>query len=82
MINQEYLQIENNVVTNLVMWNGNSDSWIPPENAIMLPNATTPCMLWEYNFETKVYELKETFGTGQIGFTWNGSVLMTSYPKP
>jgi hypothetical protein len=82
MINQEYLQIENNIVTNLVMWDGNTNTWQPPANVTFLPNATTPCMIWEYNFTTKVYELKQTFGTGQIGFTWDGNVLMTSYPKP
>lgn len=82
MTTQQYLQIQNNVVTNLVMWDGDVNTWQPPVDATMLPNATTPCMTWDYNFTTKVYELTETFGTGQIDFTWDGSVLMTCYPKP
>ena len=32
---QNYLQIQNNVVTNIIEWDGDTQTWTPPEDAIM-----------------------------------------------
>lgn len=81
---QVYLEVNNssNIVVNTVMWNGGSE-WIPPADSTMLVQATTPAMVWELNTATPpVYVLTEVIGAGQIGFTWNGSVLTTNQPQP
>jgi len=81
---QAYLQIDNfsNIVVNTVMWDGGSE-WTPPADSTMLVQATTPAMVWELNTATPpVYVLTEVIGVGQIGFTWDGSVLTTNQPQP
>ena len=72
MTTQSYLIIENNVVTNHVMWDGGPD-WTPPPGSIALEQATTPAMLWEpVTINSKVtHRLTEVIGAGDIGFTWN-----------
>ena len=83
MTTQNYLVIENNVAVNLVIWDGDTDTWQPPTDATMLVQATTPAMVWELNGDNPpVYVLKEEIGVGDIGFTWDGSVLTTNQPKP
>lgn len=79
---QAYLQIENNIVTNAVMWDGNIQEWQPPADATMLIQADTSAMVWQLNTEKTEYLLTEVLGAGEIGFTWNGSVLTTNQPQP
>jgi hypothetical protein len=79
---QAYLQIENNVVTNSVMWDGDTTNWQPPSDAIMLIQADTQALVWELNIDKTDYVLVEELGQGQIGFTWDGTVLTTNQLKP
>jgi hypothetical protein len=84
MKTENYLVIENNVVTNIVVWDGSND-WTPPTNATMLVQATTPAMVWECNMpltKPPTFTLQEVLGAGQIGFTWDGTVLTTNQPEP
>ena len=81
---QNYLVVESNAVTNVVVWDGNTETWTPPNDAIMLVQSTTPTMVWE---KTKVdgvvtWNLVEQMGAGGIGFTWDGTVLTTDKTKP
>jgi hypothetical protein len=85
MTTQNYLIIESNVVTNNVVWDGNPDTWQPPAGAIQIINATIPAMVWDavvVNEKIVEWVLIEVMGAGDIGFTWNGSVLTTNQPKP
>ena len=82
MENQNYLMIQDNVVTNVVIWNGDTEQWQPPSDAIMLVQATTPAFNWAWNADLKDYELIESLGTGGIGYTWNGTACITNQPKP
>jgi len=83
MTTQNYLAVENNVVTNIVVWDGDTNTWQPPADATMLIQATTPAMVWELNTATPpVYVLTEVTGAGAIGFTWDGTVLTTNQPQP
>jgi len=83
MTTQNYFVVENNAVTNLVVWDGNTQDWQPPTDATMLVQSTTPAMVWELNnLLPPTYELTEVIGAGGIGFTWNGTVLTTNEPKP
>ena len=81
---QEYLVIENNVVTNSVMWDGNPETWAPPEGMTAVPQATTPSIIWtiDRSVEPPDYALTEQIGQGTIGFTWDGTVLTTNETKP
>lgn len=85
MTNQNYLQIQNNIVTNVVYWDGNAESWSPPEDATMLIQDTTPAIVWCPIRNDKVitdFELLEIIGAGDIGFTWDGTVCTTNQHKP
>jgi hypothetical protein len=82
MTTQNYLVVENNVVDNIVLWDGDINTWQPPTDATMLVQATTPAMIWELNADKTDNVLVEVVGVGQIGFTWNGTVLTTNQPKP
>jgi hypothetical protein len=88
MTAQNYLQVENNVVTTIVVWDGDTNTWKPPSNAIMLVQATTPAMLWVNIAPVTMpptpsnYVLQEFMGAGQIGFTWDGTFLTTNEPDP
>lgn len=82
---QNYLQVQNNVVTNVCVWDGDTNTWQPPADATMLVQATTPCMTWEpviVNEKITDYQLIELIGFGSIGDTWDGTVLTTDLPKP
>jgi hypothetical protein len=84
MTEQNYLLIDlQNIVENIVVWDGGSD-WFPPAGYLALPQATTPAMVWNLNTKVTppVYELVEVMGVGNIGFSWNGTVLTTNNPKP
>ena len=78
---QNYLQIQNNVVTNIVFWDGGNE-WTPPSDATMLVQETIPAMVWILNTEKTVYNLIEIIGAGGIGFTWDGTILTTNEPQP
>ena len=82
MTTQNYLVVENNVVDNIVVWDGNTNTWQPSVDATMLVQATTPAMVWVYQPTTKTFVLTEVVGAGDIGFTWNDLVLTTNLPEP
>ena len=82
MTTQNYLVVENNVVSNVCVWDGDINTWTPSSDATMLIQATTPAMVWELNTDKTAYVLTEVLGAGSIGFTWDGSVLTTNEPQP
>ena len=82
MTTQNYLIIENNLVSNVCIWDGDVNTWQPPIDATMLVQATTPAMIWELNSDKTAYVLVEQLGAGEIGFTWDGTVLTTNQPQP
>jgi hypothetical protein len=82
MTTQNYLVIQENAVTNVCVWDGNTQTWQPPANATMLIAETTPTKVWEYYSETKDYVLVDSVGDAGIGFTWDGTVATTNQPKP
>jgi hypothetical protein len=83
-IEQNYLIVEKNVVTNCVLWNGDTTQWTPPVGSIALIQATTSAMVWQLDttLTPPSYVLVEQIGQGQIGFTWDGTVLTTNEPQP
>jgi hypothetical protein len=84
-VDQNYLIIESNVVTNITIWNGDTSQWTPPQGSIALVQATIPAMVWQpifVNEQITDWVLNEQIGAGAIGFTWDGTVLTTNQPKP
>ena len=81
-ITQNYLIIEQNIVTNLVVWNGDTTQWAPPQGSLALVQATTPAMIWQLNADKTVYVLTEQVGAGGIGFSWDGTNCITNEPQP
>jgi hypothetical protein len=82
MTNQDYLIIENNVVTNSVMWDGDVQNWTPPTNSILVVQSETQAMVWVVDASVKDFKLEQRLGVGKIGYTWDGNVLTTNEPKP
>jgi hypothetical protein len=82
---QNYLIIEQNVVTNVVVWNGDTTQWTPPQGSIALVQATTPAKVWQaviVDGKITDWVLGEQIGAGAIEFTWDGTVVTTNEPKP
>lgn len=87
MTTQNYLMVQANIVTNICVWDGNTNTWQPPANAIMLVQADTQALIWEaivVDGKITDYVLVEILGAGEIGFTWNTitKILTTNHPKP
>lgn len=82
MENKNYLVIQNNIVTNAVVWDGDINKWTPPADAIMVVDEETPGAVWEITEDKTDYVLVEILGAGGIGFIWDGRVLTTPEPKP
>lgn len=84
-ISQNYLIIENNVVTNVVIWNGDTSQWTPPKGSIALVQSTTPALIWQsviVDGKITDYVLNSVLGAADIGFTWDGTDCTTNLSKP
>jgi hypothetical protein len=81
---KNYLMIDlaTNVVDNNVIWDGNTQTWQPPENHIWFVDEETEAMTWVLNDDKTDWVLAPVLGAGGIGFTWNGTILTTPEPKP
>jgi hypothetical protein len=82
MTTQNYLIIQENVVTNVCVWDGDVNTWTPPAGATMLVQETTPTKIWGFNTQQAEYVLVDSVGDADIGFTWDGTVATTNQPKP
>ena len=83
-IDQDYLIIENNVVTNIATWNGDTSIWTPPAGSIALVKSITPAMIWipDTSVTPSIYTLQEVIGAGEINFTYDGTSVTTNLPNP
>lgn len=86
-MDKNYLMINKatNVVDNVISWSGDTNTWQPPSDYLLLVQETTPVMYWdEVVVEGVIVDwiLKETVGCASIGFTWNGTACVTNEPKP
>lgn len=77
--------VENGVVDNISIWDGDVNTWTPPADATMLIQATTNAIIWTAVITDKKitdWVLTEVMGAGDIGFTYNGTLVTTNQPKP
>lgn len=70
-----------NICENIVVWDGNSETWQPPLGYLMLVQATTPTKIWVLTVDN-TYVLGDSIGDGDIGWTWDGTYLTTNQPQP
>jgi hypothetical protein len=77
---EKYLVIQENVVTNICLWDGNTSTWTPPSGAIMLFAETAPTRIWA--LDNKEYILINSSGDANIGFTYDGTSCITNEEKP
>lgn len=89
MVIGDYMTVKNyciinseNVCENIILWDGNTDKWQPPLGYTMLLQETTPSKIWGINSNRTDYEMIDSVGDGSIGFTWNGTHLITNEIKP
>jgi len=75
---KNYLLInqQTNIVDNLCIWNGDTQTWTPPPNYLCLPQDTTPRITWVYDEQTQSWVSCDATGTGSIGDTWDGQTLI------
>ena len=83
MTTQNYCMIneQTNICDNVCLWDGNPETWQPPAGYLMLVQATTPAKVWVLDAQ-KQWALTPEIGQGQIGFTWDGTYLVTNEPQP
>jgi hypothetical protein len=81
---QNYLMVNEstNVVDNICLWDGDTSTWQPPANHLMLVQATTMALVWVWDSAITDWVLTQEMGQAQIGFTWNGTECITNKPKP
>jgi len=77
MINQT-----TNICDNVCVWDGNTNTWTPPPEYLMLVQSTTPAKVWQLDSDTKTWNLVVVVGDGTVGFTWDGTYLNTNQPEP
>lgn len=86
MTTQSYLVINTSVepaiCENKTVWDGNTETWNPGENHIAVPAESTVALLWSYEKSSNSFVLVESVGAGRVGFTWDGSKLITNKPQP
>lgn len=53
-MNQTYLLVLNGVVANAIVWDGNTETWAPPEGqtAVLLPTGSNAGIGWAYDGTT------------------------------
>lgn len=74
--------IQENVVTNICVWDGDITSWQPPTDAMMLLQANTPTKIWGVNQDETDYVLVNSIGDADIGFTYENGICITNQEKP
>lgn len=86
MTTQSYLVINTSVdpavCENITVWDGNTETWNPGENYVAVPVESTVALLWSYQESSNSYVLVESVGAGRVGYTWDGSKLITNKPQP
>ena len=81
---QNYCMINEvtNTCDNVILWDGNPETWTAPENYLVLAQDTAPTKNWEWDSANQVWIISIQEGQGQIGFTWDGTYLVTNQPQP
>lgn len=82
MTTKNYIMIQENNIINIIVWDGNTTTWQPPQDVLVLPQDTTPTKIWRVSTEINDYVLTESVGEANIGFTWDGSFAITNAEKP
>ena len=72
---------QTDLIENCVEWDGNQETWQPPENfLVLLGDIERTEIIWTWNEELQDWVQEETVGFGSIGETWDGEKFIE--PKP
>ena len=73
-----------NIVDNICVWDGDTNTWQPPTDTLMLIQANTEALVWTLASDKTNWVLTEVLGAGDIGFIWDATtqILTTNQPKP
>lgn len=71
-----------NVVDNVCVWDGNSNTWTPPADYLLLTQSATLALIWIWDNTISEWVLSQQLGKANIGFVWNGVECVTNEPKP
>jgi hypothetical protein len=84
MTTQNYYMVnkDTNICDNVCLWDGNPETWTPPSTYLMLIQATTPTKIWGLNVDKTAFVLVDSINDGSIGWTWDGTYLITNDPQP
>lgn len=79
---QNYLLVnkQTGIVENEVFWDGNLETWSPPEIYTPFQQNTSPSCVWVYEETSNSYVTEDIVGGGAIGHTWDGQKFVP--PKP
>lgn len=77
---KNYLIIEQNEVTNIVLWDGNVQTWSPSGDVLVLSQEDTPTKIWQLISDD--YQLVDSIGDALIGFKYDGARCIINLPKP
>jgi hypothetical protein len=80
---QNYCMVDTNtnVCDNVVLWDGDTATWQPPANYLMLVQASTLAKNWAWDENTKTWSLA-VVGVGGVGYLWGGTYLVSNQPEP
>lgn len=73
---------QTNVCDNIVVWDGNTETWTPPEEYTMVLYSTTKAKTWHLNQDFTEWVLLESSGNCEIGFVFDGEYYITNQPQP
>ena len=76
------VNLSTNIVDDVCVWDGNTDTWQPPENYLLLDDEATPALTWVLSEDQLSASLQPVLGAGAIGFIWDGNQLKTNEPNP
>ena len=84
MTDKNYLMLNDaeNTIDNSCVWNGDENIWKPPSGYTLFDQEITSALVWQLLDKNTEYVLVEVVGAGEIGFTYNGSCLVTNKPQP
>jgi len=80
---QNYCMVneQTSICENIILWDGNSDNWQPPEGYLLLLQSATPAKNWVRDATGNQWVLSVS-GEGQVGFLWDGTYLTTNETQP
>jgi hypothetical protein len=82
-MSDNYLMVNKatNVIENIVLWDGNLETWNPGDEFLLLKAEETSCTVWFW--DNGQLQSQQIVGAAGVGDTWdNGNAVKPQPPKP